>query len=71
MAAGGVAEDVELELVDEDEEEEGAQHATLRHAVLYLLPGGVLGGVHAAHAAGGEEGVEPEVCTGESRSLRT
>ena len=38
MMALRVGEDVQLQLVDEDEDQQGAKHAALRHAVLHPLP---------------------------------
>jgi hypothetical protein len=49
-----------LQVVDEDEEEEGAKNTPLRYTVLDRLPIGILRGVYASHASVGEEGTQPQ-----------
>jgi hypothetical protein len=48
-----------LEVVNEDEEEEGAEYTPLRHSILDIHPSGIFRGIHAPHASVGEEGTNP------------
>ena len=49
-----------LEVVDEDEEQERAEHTPLGHPILDVHPVGARRGVHTAHTSGGEEGADPQ-----------